>query len=129
MTRTEHLEKAERLMELAARLHNEPGRNDAAGEIVWGATVHAMSAADPEHGTGEHRAPNTARRFEAAANRIANDDLTVLVLQECLDNNQKSLHNHFYHGNLTEPVLRNRLTMGFSFLSQLMQAAAANLSA
>lgn len=129
MTRDEHLHKAESLRELAIHLRDELTAYDAAGEIVWGATVHAMSAADSEHGTGEHRAPNTARRFEAAANRIANDDLTVLDLRDCLDNNQRSLHNHFYHGNLTEPTLRNRLTMGFSYLSQLMQTATASLSA
>ena len=129
MTRTEHLEKAEELMELATRLHNEPGRNDAAGEMIWGATVHAMSAADPEHGTGEHRAPNTARRFGAAANRIATERLPVSDLLDCLANNQSGLHNHFYHGNLTEPTLRDQLTTGFSYLSRLIQAATASLYA
>ena len=88
-----------------------------------------MSAADPEHGTGDHHAPNTARRFAAAANRVANDTLTASDLQACLANNQRSLHNHFYHGNLSEQELYDSLIKGFWHLIQLMQAAAANLSA
>ena len=127
MTRDEHLHKAENLKELAIHLRDELTAYDAAGEIVWGATVHAMSAADPEHGTGEHRAPNTARRFEAAANRIANDKLTASDLLDCLDNNQRSLHNHFYHGNLSEQALYGCLTMGFDYLNRLIQVATINL--
>ena len=129
MTRTEHLETAARLNELAVRLCDESAAYDAAGEIVWGATVHAMSAADPEHGTGAHRAPNTARRFEAAANRVANDALTMLDLQACLANNQRSLHNHFYHGDLSEPDLYDCLIKGFWHLDQLMQVSAGNVTA
>lgn len=102
---------------------------DAAGEIVWGATVHAMSAADPEHGAGEHRAPNTARRFTDAARRIANDKLTTSDLLDCLANNQGGLHNHYYHGNLSDQTLYGCLTMGFDYLIRLMQVAAMNLLA
>lgn len=128
MTRAEHLEKAEILMELANRLRNEPGRGDAAGEMVWGATVHAMSAADPEHGTSEHRAPNTARRFNAAAGRVVTDTLTMADLKACLENNQSGLHHHFYHGNLTEQLLDRRLTAGFVRLGQLLLAATDSLA-
>ena len=120
MTRDEHLHKAESLRELAIHLRDELMAYDAAGEIVWGATVHAMSAADPEHGTGEHRAPNTARR-------IANDKLTESDLLDCLENNQGGLHNHYYHGNLSEQALYGCLTMGLDYLTRLIQVAATNL--
>lgn len=129
MTGAEHLEKAESLSELAANLRDELAAYDVAGEIVWGATVHAMSAADPQHEAGEHRAPNTARRFNAVANRIANADLTIADLQACLENNQRSLHNHFYHGDLSEQDLYDCLIKGFDHLSQLIQVATASLSA
>ena len=128
MTRSEHLQKAESLIELANRLRSEPGRGDAAGEIIWGATVHAMSAADPARGTGEHTAPNTARRFMAAANRIATAELPVSDLTDFLDNNQAGRHNHFYHGNLTVWELQDRLAMGFKYLGRLLQAAADRLT-
>ena len=127
MTRDEHLHKAESLRELAIHLRDELAAYDAAGEIVWGATVHAMSAADPEHGSGEHRTPNTARRFNDAARRIANDKLTASDLLDCLENNQGGLHNHYYHGNLSEQALYGCLTMGFDYLIRLTQVAALNL--
>ena len=87
-----------------------------------------MSAADPEHGTGEHRAPNTARRFMAAANRIATAELPVSDLLDFLDNNQSRLHNHFYHGNLMAWELQDRLAMGSKYLSRLLRAATDSLA-
>ncbi len=129
MIRAAHLARAQYLTRLAARLNTEPESRDAAGEIIWGATVHAVSAADPEHGTGEHMAPNNIRRFNAAANRIANSELTIADLQDCLTNNQGGRHNHFYHGNLTERGLRDRLTIGFAHLRRLIRTAADSLAA
>ena len=46
MNRAGHLAEAEAMLNLANQLVQGPERV-AAAEMVWGATVHALSAADP----------------------------------------------------------------------------------
>ena len=77
MDRQAHLKAARNLAARAATLHTE-GEYLGAGELIWGATVHAVSAADPEHEAqppdrhgNPHQAPNTSVTFTLAARRIS----------------------------------------------------------
>ena len=64
MNRAGHLAEAEAMLKLVTHLSQDPDQRAAAAEMVWGATVHALSAADPQHQTTlsqpnvSHDAPN-----------------------------------------------------------------------
>ena len=51
MNRAGHLAESEAMMKLVSQLSQDPDQRAAAAEMVWGATVHALSAADPQHAT------------------------------------------------------------------------------
>ena len=127
MTRSEHLRSAQDFLTAVATLRTMPRQSQAIAEIIWGATVAAVSAADPEHGISHHFAPNQQWSFRQAAQRIANPSLTVSDLEECLDTNQRTLHTHFYHGNLTsQDFLRSR-NAGLSFVARIIATAERSL--
>ena len=86
-----------------------------------------MSAADTEHGISHHFAPNQQWSFRQAAQRIANPSLTLSDLERCLDNNQRTLHTHFYHGNLTVRDLRRRRNAGLTFVNRITAIAERSL--
>ena len=48
MNRSDHLNTAQLLVDRADNLR-QIGENVLAGEALWGAIVHGVSAADPEH--------------------------------------------------------------------------------
>ena len=100
-----------------------PRQEQAQAEAIWGATVAAMSAADPEHAVSHHFAPNQQWSFRQAAQRIANPSLPLSDLEDCLDNNQRSLHTHFYHGNLTAREFQQRRNDGLNFVSRIIALA------
>ena len=104
-----------------------PRQSQAAAEMVWGATVAAMSAADPEHAVSHHFAPNQQWSFRQAAHRIANLDLTLSDLDMCLDNNQRTLHTHFYHGNLSDIEFHNSRDAGLDFVLRIIAVAEQSL--
>ena len=128
-----HLNEARSLIALATA-EQARGQNLAAGELVWGATVHAVSAADPDHETqppdrfgNRHEAPITFQSFIAAAIRIVPPLLTERQIRQCVSNGQRQLHNHFYHLNLPPSHLRRRTDIGIAFAQQILQAAAQSL--
>ena len=123
MTRSEHLQSARDFLAAVATLRTMPRQGQAVAEIIWGATVAAVSAADPEHGVSHHFAPNRQWSFRQAAQRIANPDLTLSDLDICLDNNQRMLHTHFYHGNLTARDFQHRRNDGLNFVSRIIAVA------
>ena len=104
-----------------------PRQGQAVAEMVWGATVAAMSAADPEHELHGHFAPNQQWSFRQAAQRIINPSMTFSDLEGCLDNNQKLLHTHFYHGNLTTTFLQQRLDSGLDYVNRIIAVAEQSL--
>lgn len=64
-----HFDASRSLAALAMELVHH-GQDIAAGELVWGAIVHAVSAADPDHESqpsdrfgNTHQAPNTNASF------------------------------------------------------------------
>ena len=124
-----HLNASRNLAALAEELFDR-GQYVAAGELVWGAIVHAVSAADPEHEVqppdrfrNPHRAPNTMATFPNAARRIRERPLSESQIADCLNIGQQLLHNHFYHHNLTTQLLRDRITIGSAYAKMLIRAA------
>ena len=104
-----------------------PRQSQAVGEMVWGATVAALSAADPEHGVSHHFAPNQRWSFRQAAQRVANPDLTLPELEQCLDNNQRLLHTHFYHGDLSPEAYRAGRDEGMVLVGRIIAVAEQSL--
>ena len=125
-----HLNAARDLTTLAAELFGR-GQYLAAGELVWGATVHAVSAADPDHETQPtdrfgnlHQAPNTNATFPNAVRRISERPLSERQIASCLDNGQQRLHNHFYHLNLTSQQIQDNFVSGVTYAQLFISVAA-----
>ena len=95
--------------------------------MIWGATVAAVSAADPEHGVSHHFAPNQQWSFRQASQRIANSHLTLPDLEECLDNNQKVLHTYFYHGDVAMIFLQQSIDSGLEYANRIIAVAEQSL--
>ena len=128
-----HLNASRNLTALVEELSNH-GHYVAAGELVWGAIVHAVSAADPDHEVqpqdrfrNPHQAPNTMATFSNAVRRIAGRPLSDRQIATCLNNGQQMLHNHFYHLNLTPQELRFRVRLGAAYALLLTRVAARTL--
>ena len=96
--------------------------------MVWGATVAAVSAADPSHGISHHLAPNQQWSFRQAAQQISDAGLTLLDLEGCLDNNQKLLHTYFYHGDLNPDEYRASRDEGMTFVARIISVAERSLT-
>lgn len=133
MNRSEHLNTAQLL---AARADNllQIGENVLAGEALWGAIIHGVSAADPEHEIqppdrygNPHLAPSTKTALEAAAVRIQSPLFTVVTAGYCLDHGQRHLHNHFYHLNLPSNTLQLSLNISRWYAQLLLNIAATSL--
>lgn len=128
MYRSQHLQSARDFLAALAVLETMPRQSQAVAEMVWGATVAAMSAADPEHAVSHHLAPSQQWSFRQVAQRVANHRLTFPELEQCLDNNQKLLHTHFYHGNLTPREFHRNKDAGVSFVSRIVALAEQSLT-
>ena len=129
-----HLNASRNLTALAAELFDR-GQYVAAGELTWGAIVHAVSAADPDHEIqppdrfgNPHRAPNTNATFPNAVRRIRERPLSERQIADCLNNGQQLLHNHFYHVNLTSQQLQDHIAIGNAYTLLLIHAADRALS-
>ena len=128
-----HLSESCNLAALAEELSNR-GQHVVAGELAWGAIVHAVSAADPEHEVqpqdrfrNSHQAPNTMATFSDAVRRVRGSPLSETQIAFCLSNGQQKLHNHFYHLNLTPQELRFRVRVGVSYALLFIRIAAREL--
>ena len=124
-----HLNESRNLSALAAELFDR-GQYVAAGELVWGAIVHAVSAADPDHEIqppdrfrNPHQAPNTMAAFANAVRRIRERPLSDSQIVDCLNIGQQLLHNHFYHLNLTRQQLQDQIAVGNAYTLLLIHAA------
>ena len=124
-----HLNASRNLTTLASDLINR-GQYAAAGELVWGSIVHAVSAADPDHDIqppdrfgNPHRAPSTNATFPNAVRRIRERPLSESQIADCLNIGQQLLHNHFYHLNLTMQQLQDQIAIGNAYTQLLIRAA------
>lgn len=127
MNRREHLQSARDFLTALAVLETMPRQSQAVAEMVWGATVAAMSAADPEHEAGGHFAPNQRWSFRQASQRIANPALTLSELEDCLSNNQGFMHTHFYHGSLTPTNFLLSRRHGLHYVNRIIALAEQSL--
>ena len=127
MNRSEHFQSARDFLNAVSTLQTMPRQSQAISEMVWGATVAAMSAADPEHGVSHHFAPNQQWSFRQAAQRIADPHLTVSDLEGCLDNNQKVLHTYFYHGDVAMIFLQQSIDSGLDYVNRIIALAERSL--
>ena len=133
MNRSDHLNTAQLLARRADNLL-QIGENVLAGEALWGAIVHGVSAADPGHEIqppdrygNPHLAPSTKTALEEAAVRIQNPLFTVAAAGRCLDHGQRHLHNHFYHLNLPLNTLRLSLSISRWHSRRLLHIASTSL--
>lgn len=133
MDRQSHLNEARNLISLATAIQTR-GQPLTAAELIWGSTVHAVSAADPEHQAqppdrfgNSHEAPITYQTFIGAAQRIVPAPLTERRMGQCFQNGQRKLHNHFYHLNLPPSHLRRRNAIGIVYAEHIIQAATQSL--
>lgn len=124
-----HFNASLNLKALAEELFHR-GQYVAAGELTWGAIVHAASAADPDHESqpqdrfrNPHQAPNTMATFSSAVRRIEGRPLSERQINICLNNGQQLLHNHFYHLNLTSQQLQDQIAIGNAYALLLIRAA------
>ena len=124
-----HLNASRNLTALASDLINR-GQYLAAGELVWGSIVHAVSAADPDHDIqppdrfgNPHRAPSTNATFPNAVRRIRERPLSESQIADCLNIGQQLLHNHFYHLNLRTRQLQDQIAIGNAYAQLLIRAA------
>ena len=133
MNRSGHLNTAQLMVARADNLR-QIGENVLAGEALWGAIIHGVSAADPAHEIqppdryGNPRlAPSAKTALEAAAGRMQNPLFTVVTAGYCLDHGQRRLHNHFYHLNLTPNALRLSLSISRRYARRLLRIATTSL--
>lgn len=131
MNRQQHLDAARSLLNRGVQLAS---RNEslAAGELLWGATVNAISAADPDHQrqppdrfANLHSAPSASSNFHAAIARIQPSPLTPIQTATCFHNGQRRLHNHFYHLNLPQSEVQICSAIAAGYV-QIIIAAAEN---
>lgn len=128
MDRLTHLNESRNLIQLATQLRSQ-GQLLGAAEFIWGATVHAVSAADHEHEQqppdrfdNPHQSPNTKATFLQAALRIRNRPLSETQIKQCLDNGQRRLHNHFYHLNLPADELPEYIAIGLGYAQVIIRS-------
>ena len=106
----------------AAGILSELGMGMAAAEMVWGAAVQAIDAAN-------HRMAATTRH--AGANR---DRLRIVqrvgrthgverYLARGFRAAANGLHNHFYTGRLSAEALEENMRLGISFARRMLELA------
>ena len=129
-----HLNESRNLTALSAEFFGR-GQYLAAGELVWGAIVHAVSAADPDHEIqppdrfdNPHRSPNTGATFSDAIRRITGLTLSEGQINSCLYYGQQRLHNHFYHLNLTPQELQYSIGIATAYARLFIRTADRALS-
>ena len=88
----------------------------AAAEVVWGAAIQAVDAAN--HTLGQRHARNNRERGEIVEFLESSFNLTGLSDGLKLTINQ--LHNHFYTGRLSSREVSLYLEAGVAFVNQLL---------
>ena len=122
MTADEHAATAAMLLAESANLARQPRTALAAGELVWGATIHALNAI-AHHERGNSRHLRQGRDLENLITQVAPDDATQTVWMNGLHTAQRRLHNHFYTGQLSDATLMAWMDVGINSVGELLQFA------
>ena len=118
----QHTAISDMLVATAETLAQNPHTALAAGELIWGATFHACSAAE-RHPNEEHRQPRTRRELAQVIDRLPVDRQTRRYLLNGIDTSQRTLHDNFYSGRLSNGELTENINDGMAFVSRLLQIA------
>lgn len=122
MTAEEHASTAAMLLAESANLARQPRTALAAGELVWGATIHALNAiAHRERGNPRHW--RQRRDLENLIRQVAPDADTQTEWMGGLREAQLRLHNHFYTGQLADADLAERIAAGIDLVGHLLRFA------
>ena len=122
MTGDEHVSIATMLLAESTALAQQPRTALAAGELIWGATVHALNAI-AHLVSGNSRHWRQRRDLEKLLTQVVPDDETLSDLLDGLNLTQRLLHNHFYTGQLSDAVLPGMINAGMAFVRRLLQFA------
>ena len=122
MTADEHAATAEMLLAESANLARQPRTALAAGELVWGATIHALNAiAHRERGNPRHL--RQRRDLENLIRQVAPDAAAQAIWMNGLRTAQRRLHNHFYTGRLEDADLAAAIATGIGRVRRLLRFA------
>ena len=122
MIQYEHAALAELMLATSVSLARDSRTAIMAGELVWGAVVHALHAVGhatdirPQHPTKNNGMMNILRTIEPR------DDVQN-ELGGSLRRAQRRLHNNFYTARLNESQLSNEITAGVVFVRLLLDIA------
>ncbi|MYC34530.1 MAG: hypothetical protein F4X64_15315 [Chloroflexi bacterium] len=122
MMEDEHIATVRMLIDTAESLAQDPRTALAAGELVWGAVIHA-SAVIAHRVNRRPRHPRHVRDVERLLMSAVTDDTARASISRGLDITQKRLHNHFYTGQLNAVELARYIRTGIDFIGRLLQIA------
>lgn len=122
MNGTQHTTTSMMLLEAAAPLAQNPRTALAAGELIWGATVHALSAIEL-HPNDKHQQPRTRRDLMQIIDHITDNPQAREDLIVGLNVTQRRLHDHFYTGRFSSEQLADDINKGTGFVRHLLQIA------
>ena len=113
---------AARMFLSAAEILSESGMGMAAAEMVWGAAVQAIDAANHSMAaTTRHAGSNRDRlRIVQGIGRAHGVDEELARGFEAAAN---GLHNHFYTGRLPADELEENMRLGVSFARLMLELA------
>lgn len=122
MTEDEHAALAELMLATSVPLARDSRTAIMAGELVWGAVVHALHAVGhaasirPQHPTKNNGMINILRTIDAQAD-------VQDALEGGLRRAQRRLHNNFYTARLSEAQLADEIAGGVAFVGLLLEIA------
>ena len=113
---------AARMFLSAAEILSESGMGMAAAEMVWGAAVQAIDAANHRMAaTTRHSGTNRDRlRVVQHVGRVHGVERYLARGFRAAAN---GLHNHFYTGRLSAEALEENMRLGVSFARRMLELA------
>ena len=105
----------------AAEILSELGMGMAAAEMVWGATVQAIDAANHRMMIMRHASNNRDRR--RVLERLERAHGLDGALQDAFGFVVSDLHSHFYKGNLSPDDLEMQMRNGVLFANRMLALA------
>ncbi|MCY4557352.1 MAG: hypothetical protein OXF79_13435 [Chloroflexi bacterium] len=122
MSGDEHNAIAETLVEMAANLARTSTAALVAGELVWGAAIHACVAI-AHHLDWRPQHPRQKRELDRLLTHAVAEHPVRADLIDGLNMVQRRLHNHFYTGQLGDIELAQYITGGIELVQRLIDIA------
>ena len=120
MNHEDHIAAA-RMFLSAAEILSGLGMGMAAAEMVWGASVHAIDAANHRMIATRHAGNNRDRR--RILERLERAHGAEGELVSGFRAVSSKLHNHFYTGNLSSERLEQEMRNGMLFATRMLELA------